>query len=149
MDPGIDHLEAMRVINEAKEKGGEVISFISWCGGLPAPESSNNPLAYKFSWSPKGVLLAGKNGAVYKKGNRVIEYAPGTIFKNKEKVSIFPGFNLEGYKNRDSISYIEKYGLKGPKTFFRGTLRYSGFCDVLDAITSVILFFYFLFLFII
>jgi saccharopine dehydrogenase-like NADP-dependent oxidoreductase len=120
---------------------GQIKIFLFWVFNfLDFFNFSDNPFAYKFSWSPKGVLLAGKNGAIYKKENRVIEYNPGTIFKNKEKVSFFPGFNLEGYLNRDSISYIEKYGLKNPKTFFRGTLRYSGFCDVLDAITSVKIF---------
>ena len=71
LDPGIDHLEALRVINEAKDKGGKVISFVSWCGGVPMPEASCNPLAYKFSWSPRGVLTAAKNNAKYLQDNRV------------------------------------------------------------------------------
>ncbi len=60
VDPGIDHMTAMRVITEAKHRGGRIVSFTSWCGGLPAPEANDNPFGYKFSWSPRGVLLAGK-----------------------------------------------------------------------------------------
>jgi alpha-aminoadipic semialdehyde synthase len=71
LDPGIDHLTAMKLFDEVKEKGGQITSFISWCGGLPAPEASGNPLGYKFSWSPRGVLLAGLNSAKFKKGGKV------------------------------------------------------------------------------
>jgi len=71
LDPGIDHLTAMKFIDNVKSKGGKLTSFVSWCGGLPAPEASDNPLGYKFSWSPKGVLLAGLNSARYKLNGKV------------------------------------------------------------------------------
>ncbi len=74
LDPGIDHMEAMRIIHEIKNAGGEVSSFISYCGGLPAPEANSNPYGYKFSWSPIGVLLAGKNPAEYKKTGKKFRF---------------------------------------------------------------------------
>jgi len=71
LDPGIDHLSALKIINSVKDKGGEIVEFVSWCGGLPAPEASDNPLAYKFSWSPRGVLAAVKNPALYRLNDQV------------------------------------------------------------------------------
>ncbi|KAG0000524.1 hypothetical protein BGZ79_005829, partial [Entomortierella chlamydospora] len=129
LDPGIDHLSAMKMIDEVKAEGGKVTSFISWCGGLPAPEASNVPLSYKFSWSPRGVLTAGLNDAKFRMHNAFHEI-PGKDLMKKHfpDVPIYPGFNLEGVANRDSLSYADTYGL-GPvekmDTMFRGTLRYK------------------------
>jgi alpha-aminoadipic semialdehyde synthase len=130
LDPGIDHLLAMKFIHNVQESGGKVKSFISWCGGLPAPECSNNPLGYKFSWSPKGVLLAALNSARFKKDGRIVEFE--NILDNvQENVHIYKGFNFEGIANRDSLKYIDIYGLNpnDMETMFRGTLRYKGFCE--------------------
>ncbi|KAF9971118.1 hypothetical protein BGZ73_005985 [Actinomortierella ambigua] len=116
LDPGIDHLSAMKMIDEVKAEGGKVTSFVSWCGGLPAPEASNVPLSYKFSWSPRGI-----------QGSELMK-------KHFPDVPIYPGFNLEGVANRDSLSYADTYGL-GPvdklDTMFRGTLRYKGYADLM------------------
>ncbi|KAJ2436212.1 hypothetical protein IWW41_000379 [Coemansia sp. RSA 2522] len=136
LDPGIDHCSAMKIIDEAKSRGATVRSFISWCGGLTAPECSANELGYKFSWSPRGVLTAGLNAAKFKinKLERTIE--SGSLFAQKfGRVPLFPGFAFEGLANRDSLQYADIYGLKlnDMDTMFRGTLRYRGFAEILDA----------------
>ncbi|KAJ3386881.1 hypothetical protein HDU92_002229 [Lobulomyces angularis] len=133
LDPGIDHLTAMRFF-ENVPKGGKLISFVSWCGGLPAPENSDNPLGYKFSWSPRGVLLAGLNNALYKWDNQIYKVPGEQLFKTSRKVQINKGLALEGLPNRDSLSYIEKYKLghiDELKTMFRGTLRYVGYSELM------------------
>ncbi|KAF9293993.1 hypothetical protein BGZ74_011470 [Mortierella antarctica] len=135
LDPGIDHLSAMKMIDEVKAEGGKVTSFVSWCGGLPAPEASNVPLSYKFSWSPRGVLTAGLNDAKFRMHNGFHEIAGKDLMKKHfPDVPIYPGFALEGVANRDSLSYAETYGL-GPveklDTMFRGTLRYKGYADLM------------------
>jgi saccharopine dehydrogenase (NADP+, L-glutamate forming)/spermidine synthase len=131
LDPGIDHMEAMRIIHEAHEAGGRVLVFISWCGGLPAPESNTNPFGYKFSWSPRGVLLASKNSARYLKDGRIVSVPAADLFASPEIIPI-PGLGeFEGYPNRDSVSYREIYGIPEARTVLRGTLRYPGWCETL------------------
>ncbi|KAF8982576.1 hypothetical protein BGZ46_001041 [Entomortierella lignicola] len=135
LDPGIDHLSAMKMIDEVKAEGGKVTSFVSWCGGLPAPEASNVPLSYKFSWSPRGVLTAGLNDAKFRMHNGFHEIPGKDLMRmHFPDVPIYPGFNLEGVANRDSLSYADTYGL-GPveklDTMFRGTLRYKGYADLM------------------
>ena len=133
LDPGIDHLTAMETFDNVKNNGGVITSFISWCGGLPAPQASNNPLGYKFSWSPKGVLLAGLNSAKYKWDGHIVEIPGKDLFANVKKVSIFKGFAFEGLANRDSLSYIATYNLDPNvlQTMFRGTLRYQGYSSIM------------------
>lgn len=134
LDPGIDHMEAMRIIHEIRSEGGRVLGFTSWCGGLPAPEANDNPFGYKFSWSPRGVLLAGKNSAKYLKDGQVIIIPAEKLFANPETITV-PGLPVfEGYPNRDSVSYREIYGISEAQTVFRGTLRYPGWCQTLKAI---------------
>eukprot|EP00158_Paraphelidium_tribonemae_P006747 Partr_v1_DN27959_c0_g1_i2_m11212 putative saccharopine dehydrogenase len=139
LDPGIDHLLAMEFIDKAKEKGGEVTSFISWCGGLPAPENSDNPLGYKFSWSPRGVLTASMNPATYKLNALVEKVEAGGILNTPFDVSIYPGFNFEGVANRDSLKYADIYGMKLDlmKNMFRGTLRYKGFSELMRVLRDI------------
>ncbi|KAG2187767.1 hypothetical protein INT44_005457, partial [Umbelopsis vinacea] len=138
LDPGIDHLSAMKIIDSVHQSGGKVNSFVSWCGGLPAPEASGVPLGYKFSWSPRGVLTAGGNDATFLM-NGSTYHIPGTDLL-KEHFSTVPvptkGFAFEGVANRDSLSYIETYNLGSTKTMdtmFRGTLRYQGYSDLMHA----------------
>jgi saccharopine dehydrogenase (NADP+, L-glutamate forming)/spermidine synthase len=134
LDPGIDHMEAMRIIRRVHDEGGRVLSFTSWCGGLPAPEANTNPFGYKFSWSPRGVLLASKNQAKYLKDGRVVTIPAEELFADPEVVS-FPGLGeFEGYPNRDSVSYREVYGIPEARSVFRGTLRYPGWCLTLKRI---------------
>jgi saccharopine dehydrogenase (NADP+, L-glutamate forming) len=131
VDPGIDHMSAVQVIHRVQKNGGEVTSFSSYCGGLPAPEANTNPLGYKFSWSPRGVLLAGKNAARWRKGGKEI-YIPGEeLFDNYWPVHIEGLGELEGYPNRNSLPYLDIYGIPGAKTIFRGTLRNLGWCETL------------------
>ena len=133
VDPGIDHMSAMRIIHHVKENGGKIVSFMSYCGGLPAPEANTNPYGYKFSWSPKGVLLAGRNDGRYRKDGDEI-FVPGPeLFSHFWYIDIPTIGELEAYPNRDSLGYIELYGLQGIPTMFRGTLRYKGWCDTLKA----------------
>ena len=133
LDPGIDHLTAMQVFDEIKESGGELDSFISWCGGIPAPSANNNPLGYKFSWSPKSVLLATLNNAKYfhHGHDRIIPEAD--LLKTIEEVHFNDDLLLEGYANRDSTTYIERYGIGHATKVLRGTLRYQGFSEIFQA----------------
>ncbi len=137
VDPGIDHMSAMRIIHDVQNRGGKIVSFMSYCGGLPAPEANTNPWGYKFSWSPKGVLLAGKNDGRYRKDGEEI-FVPGPeLFSHYWHLNIDPIGELEAYPNRDSLGYIDLYGLQGIPTMFRGTLRYKGWCDTLKAVADM------------
>lgn len=141
VDPGIDHMLAMELFHELEDNGEEIKSFVSFCGGLPAPEASNNPLGYKFSWSPRGVLLNTVSGAQWLHSNKVdgIEAGGAIInspyqFDGKEsevKFSTWKGFSLEGLPNRDSTKYREPYNIPKCETLLRGTFRYSGYCSIL------------------
>ena len=137
LDPGIDHMSAMRIIDNIHNKGGKVDEFYSLCGALPAPESANNPLKYKFSWSPKGVILASRNSALYLKKGRKVFIEPADLFKDRFNYN-FPGIgDLDVYPNRDSINYIDIYGIPETKTMYRGTFRYKGWCEALDSMKSL------------
>ncbi|NWU40612.1 AASS protein, partial [Hylia prasina] len=128
LDPGLDHMLAMECIDKAKEIGATVISYTSFCGGLPAPEHSDNPLRYKFSWSPLGVLLNTVQSATYLKDGEIINIpAGGALLDSVTPMDFFPGLNLEGFPNRDSTKYAEPYGIQTARTLLRGTLRYKGY----------------------
>lgn len=129
VDPGLDHMSAMRIIHEARRRGGSVVSFRSYCGGLPAPEANTNPIGYKFSWAPRGVLVAAVSPARYLQDGRVVEVPGDELFREPEIVD-FPGVGrFEGYPNRDSTPYLDLYGIEGVETLFRGTLRNEGHCE--------------------
>jgi saccharopine dehydrogenase-like NADP-dependent oxidoreductase len=137
LDPGIDHMTAMKVIDHIHEKGGKVEKFYSLCGALPAPEAVDNPLKYKFSWSPKGVVLASRNSALYLKNGKRVFIEPVNLFKDRFSYT-FPGVGeLEVYPNRDSISYTEIYNIPEVSTMYRGTFRYKGWCETLDAMKAL------------
>ena len=116
LDPGIDHMSAMRIIDTVHNKGGKIEEFYSLCGALPAPEASDNPFRYKFSWSPKGVVMAGNNDGKYlKKGKE--KYVPTEdLFKDTFKINFPEVGELEVYPNRDSLPYIEIYKIPETKT---------------------------------
>jgi saccharopine dehydrogenase (NADP+, L-glutamate forming)/spermidine synthase len=134
LDPGIDHMEAMRIIHDIHDDGGCVLGFTSYCGGLPAPDANTNPFGYKFSWSPRGVLMASKNSAKYLKDGKVVLIRAEDLFAKPELVT-FPGLGtFEGYPNRDSVSYRETYGIPEARNLLRGTLRYPGWCRTLKKI---------------
>jgi saccharopine dehydrogenase-like NADP-dependent oxidoreductase len=131
VDPGLDHMSAMRVIDGAQRRGGRIAAFRSYCGGLPAPEANDNPLGYKFSWAPRGVLLAGRNSARYLLDGRKIEVPAQRLFRDMHILAIDGLGDYEAYPNRDSIGYIDNYGLSGIQTMYRATLRNMGWCDCL------------------
>jgi saccharopine dehydrogenase-like NADP-dependent oxidoreductase len=136
LDPGIDHMTAMKVIDHIHGKKGKVEEFYSLCGALPAPEAANNPMKYKFSWSPKGVVLASKNSALYLKKGKKVSIEPLNLFKDRFIYNFQGVGNLEVYPNRDSISYLDIYGIPEASTMYRGTFRYKGWCETLDAMKS-------------
>lgn len=127
LDPGIDHMSAMQVIDQIKENGGELTSFKSFCGGLVHPDYDNNPWNYKFTWNPRNVVLAGQGTAQYIKQGKY-KYIPyHKLFERTEQMSILEAGEFEGYANRDSLGYRKAYGLEDILTLFRGTLRRKGF----------------------
>lgn len=133
VDPGTDHMSAMRVIDQVRAKGGTVVSFKSYCGGLPAPDSNDNPFGYKLSWAPRGVLLASRNNAHFLQNGKIVDIPAGELFANYI-LEDTPIGKVEGYPNRDSVHYLDVYGLKGCQTIIRGTYRYPGWCDTIKKI---------------
>ena len=137
VDPGIDHMSAMQIIDHVHHNGGKIKSFTSFTGGLPAPDSNNNPYGYKLSWSPRGVLLAGRNDAHFLKDGKEITILGADLFQNYELMEV-PGIGtFEGYPNRDSMSYIDIYNIPETKTMLRGTYRNIGWCETLDKIADL------------
>ncbi|XP_066977946.1 alpha-aminoadipic semialdehyde synthase, mitochondrial [Macrobrachium rosenbergii] len=138
LDPGIDHLLALECFDEVQQGGGKVDSFVSFCGGLPAPEFSDNPLRYKFSWSPRGVLLNTLSGARYLENGKIVDVPEGGgLLDTTEDYSFLPGLALEGFPNRDSTIYGNLYGITEAKTILRGTLRFRGFSNVVKGLQKL------------
>lgn len=128
VDPGIDHMSAMRVIDELKENGHKITSFRSFTGGLIAPKFDNNPWNYKFTWAPRNVVLAGQGTAQFII-NGMYKYIPyHKLFSRFQRVNVLDYGEFEGYMNRDSLKYRSIYGLDDIPTMVRGTLRRPGFC---------------------
>lgn len=128
LDPGIDHMSAMKILDSIREQGGKVMLFESFCGGLVAPESDNNLWNYKFTWNPRNVVLAGQGGAAkfIQEGN--YKYIPyNKLFRRTEIMDVEGYGRFEGYANRDSLKYRSVYGLEDAHTLYRGTLRRVGF----------------------
>lgn len=128
LDPGIDHMSAMKIIDELNLKGAEIFSFKSYCGGLVAPESNDNPWGYKFSWNPKNVILAGQSTAAFLQNGKQKFLPSHRLFAESEKLEIIGMGKWDAYANRDSISYKKVYGLKKVKNLVRGTIRQNNFC---------------------
>jgi len=140
VDPGIDHMAAMKIIHQVQGDGGEITSFTSWCGGLPAPEANTNPYGYKFSWSPKGVLLASRNSARFLKDGQEVVIPGEELFDHRWPVPVeIEGkvIEFEGYPNRDSLPYMETYGITTAKNMFRGTLRNVGWCETMRKVVDL------------
>lgn len=132
VDPGIDHMSAMKIIDEIKADGGTILGFKSYCGGLIAPESDNNPWHYKFTWNPRNVVLAGQGTAQYIDRGQY-KFIPYTqIFQRIETIELDGIGRFEGYANRDSLSYRKVYGLEDIPTMYRGTLRCETYCAAWD-----------------
>ncbi|HUU81948.1 MAG TPA: saccharopine dehydrogenase C-terminal domain-containing protein [Phycisphaerae bacterium] len=137
VDPGIDHMSAMRIIHDIQRRGGKVVSFKSYCGGLPAPEANDNPWGYKFSWSPRAVCTAGKNNARYLQDGKLVEVPGPELFAHHHTVEVAGLGTLEAYPNRDSLGYMDLYGLADIETMFRGTFRYQGWCETLKKVVDL------------
>lgn len=138
VDPGIDHLSAMKVIDEIKDNGGTLNDFETFTGGLVAPESDNNPWNYKFTWNPRNVVLASQGGAVKFIQEGTYKYIPyNKVFRRTEIIDIAGHGKFEGYANRDSLKYRSIYGLEDIGTMFRGTLRRPGYCRAWDAFVQL------------
>jgi len=133
VDPGTDHMSAMKIIDHVHANGGKVISFKSYCGGLPAPDCNTNPFGYKLSWAPRGVLLASRNNAHFLENGTVKDIQGKDLFDNYV-VEDTPIGKVEGYPNRDSVHYLDVYGLKDCQTIIRGTYRYPGWCGTIKKI---------------
>lgn len=128
LDPGIDHMSAMKVIDEIKAKGGKMLLFESFCGGLVAPESDTNLWNYKFTWAPRNVVLAGQGGAAKFLQEGTYKYIPYcNVFRRTEFLDVEGYGKFEAYSNRDSLKYLDIYGLNNVLTLYRGTIRRVGF----------------------
>ncbi|OXB08887.1 saccharopine dehydrogenase [Flavobacterium plurextorum] len=128
LDPGIDHMSAMKVIDEIRSKGGNMLLFESFCGGLVAPECDNNLWNYKFTWAPRNVVLAGQGGAAKFIQEGTYKYIPySALFRRTEFLEVEDYGKFEAYSNRDSLKYRSIYGLDDILTLYRGTIRRVGF----------------------
>ncbi len=137
VDPGIDHMSAMQIIDRIKEKGGKIIEFESNTGGLVAPKYDNNPWNYKFTWNPRNVVLAGQGNSQFLHNGRY-KYIPyNKLFERYERINVLDLGEFEAYPNRDSLSYKSIYGLEDVKTIFRGTIRRPGFCKAWNAFVQL------------
>lgn len=130
VDPGIDHMSAMKIIDKIKNKGGHIECFKSFCGGLIAPKYDTNPWNYKFTWNPRNVVIAGAGGAANFIRNGQRKYIPySQLFLRLDYLSVEGYGNFTGYANRNSLSYRSIYGLEDIPTIYRGTLRRPEFCE--------------------
>ena len=137
VDPGLDHMSAMQIIDAVRAEGGRIDSFFSYCGGLPALESNNNPLGYKFSWSPEGAMMAATNDGRYMEHGKIYEVPGGDLFKHYWLKSV-PGAGVfEAYVNRDALPYLKIYGIEDAAGIYRGTLRNVGYCETWDFIKQL------------
>ena len=137
LDPGIDHMMAAEVIRRVRREGGEILSFASYCGGLPAPQDNDNPWGYKLSWSPRGVLISARSPVRFLAGGEEIEhpdpYRPGAV----RSLDVPNVGQLEVYPTRDSLKYRKPYRLEHLGDLFRGTLRYPGWSETLRALLDL------------
>ena len=138
VDPGIDHMSAMKMLDEIRDQGGKILRFESFTGGLVAPESDDNPWGYKFTWNPRNVVLAGQGAAATFIQEGYVKYIPyHRLFRRTEVIKVDGYGRFEGYANRDSVKYVELYGLQGVPTVYRGTLRRPGFCKAWDVFVQI------------
>ncbi|KAI5892574.1 spermine synthase [Schizophyllum commune H4-8] len=137
VDPGVDHLYAVKFINEAHAKGGKIREFYSFCGGLPAPEAANNPLGFKFSWSARGVLLALLNSARFLEDGKLVEISGPDVVGSARPYFITPALACVAYPNRDATQLQDAYGIPAARTVKRGSLRFQGFCELARSLMRI------------
>jgi len=136
-DPGIDHMGAMKMINQVKKEGGKIKSFKSYGSGIPSFEHNNNPYGYKFSWSPRGLLTAAQTPATYIQNGQKIEVSGENLFESSWLVDVEGLGTFETYPNRDSTNYIKDYGLEDVSDFYRGLLRHPGYCNSMQSLKDL------------
>ncbi len=137
LDPGIDHLSIMQILDDIRQKNGQLHTLRSFCGALIAPESDNNPWHYKFTWAPMNVVLAGQGTAQYLENGKP-RYVPyNRLYSTIACYDVADYGSFDGYANRDSMPYIARYGVAGIQTFVRGTLRRSGYCAAWNALVQI------------
>ncbi len=137
LDPGIDHMSAMKALGHIREKGGKITSFQSFCGALVAPESDDNPWHYKISWSPGSLITSGKEGAAYRKNGEIRTLPYKTLFGSYKTLAV-PGMGkLAYYPNRDSLRYAKLYGLEEIPSLLRATFRHPDFCEGWQTLVSL------------
>jgi saccharopine dehydrogenase-like NADP-dependent oxidoreductase len=138
LDPGIDHMSAMQIIDDIRAKGGEMKAFYSYCGGLVAPESNDNPWGYKFSWNPRNVILAGQGApATFIENGELKEIPYGKLFSSARQIEVTGHGKFDAYANRDSLSYRGVYRLENIPTMLRGTLRAEGYCKAWNILVQI------------
>lgn len=137
LDPGIDHMSINKIINSIHRVAGSISSIKSYCGGLVAPESDNNPWHYKFTWNPKNIITAGIDGAKYLLAGKEVEVPYEKIFDSSKKIKVEGAGMLAYYPNRDSLRYLDTYNVPDIKTFMRATLRHPAFCVGWDALVAL------------
>jgi saccharopine dehydrogenase (NADP+, L-glutamate forming) len=137
VDPGVDHLYAIKKIDEIHAKDGKVLEFYSHCGGLPAPECAQNPLGFKFSWSPRGALLSQRNSARFLKNGKVEEISSDALMATAVPYYVMDGYDFVAYPNRDSVPFQHFYGIPEAHTFIRGSLRYNGNPAFVQALANI------------
>jgi saccharopine dehydrogenase-like NADP-dependent oxidoreductase len=139
LDPGIDHMSAMQIIDKLQSEGKKIISFRSHCGGLVAPDSDTNAWHYKFSWNPRNVVLAGQGegGIKWKENGEVKEIGYHQLFSHTSAIDLGDDGSYDSYPNRDSLKYISEYNLDDIQTMYRGTLRIAPFCEAWDCLVQL------------
>jgi saccharopine dehydrogenase-like NADP-dependent oxidoreductase len=138
VDPGIDHMSAMKIIDQLKAQGAQLESFESFTGGLIAPESDNNPWHYKITWNPRNVVLAGYGGMARYKENGIMKFIPyHRLFERLTSIDLGSDGIFQGYGNRDSLKYMKLYKLEDIPTLYRGTLRGDGYCDAWNILVQL------------
>lgn len=136
LDPGIDHASAMKIIDQIHQQGGKIITFHSYCGGLVAPESNDNPWGYKISWNPRNVVMAGNGTAEFLANGKTKLLPYQRLFEEHQTIKI-DNYTFDAYANRNSIQYIDAYKIPEVKNILRGTLRYEGFCKAWNVIVNL------------
>ncbi|CAL1518318.1 saccharopine dehydrogenase C-terminal domain-containing protein [Chitinophaga sp. MM2321] len=137
LDPGIDHMSAMKLIHSIEKKGGQIFSFKSYCGGLVSPDSIDNPWQYKISWNARNIVMAGSSGATYREKGKVKELSYEQLFDHSKTIQVPHLGKLAYYPNRDSLAYMASYKLEDIATFMRATLRFPDFCEGWNALVKL------------
>lgn len=137
LDPGLDHMSAMRMLDGIRNKGGEIKRFLSYTGGLMSPSLKNNPWEYKFTWNPMYVVTAGRDGGIYLRRGKIKRIPYHRIFKEIDVLDM-PGYGtFDAYYNRNSLNYIDEYKLQNVESVIRYTLRRKGFCEAWAPLVSL------------